>query len=119
MKTFEIAPSPNIFETLAHSGYSIETAIADIVDNCFAVCAKNIDIQFIYNGKDSKVIIYDDGTGMTLDQLQNSLKIAHRSIADKRDDFDLGRFSLGLKSASASYCKKLIISSTVRNSIQR
>ncbi|MEW6609040.1 MAG: ATP-binding protein, partial [bacterium] len=110
MNTFEIAPSPNLMETISHSGYTLEAAIADLIDNSISGKARNISVDFNYRFMDSTVTITDDGYGMSLEDLKDSLRIAHKSIRDNREVEDLGRFSLGLKSASASYCRKLSIS---------
>ena len=48
--SFFAPPSINIVDVLANSGYTLEAAIADIVDNSIAAQAKNIFIDFIYKG---------------------------------------------------------------------
>ncbi len=109
-ETFEIPPSTNIIDVLGSSGYTLETALADIVDNSISAGADSISISFDVNDLgNARVIIADNGTGMSLDDLKNAAIIANVSKNAKRDEFDLGRYSLGLKSASMSFCNKLYV----------
>ena len=110
ISTIPIQPSPNLIGVLAQSGYTLETAIADIIDNSLSAKAKNIDVFFnLLKGEDSYVSIQDDGVGMSLEKMKEAAVIAHISKFEDRNSDDLGRYSLGLKSASASFCDKLYI----------
>lgn len=111
LESIEIQPSPNLIETLGFSGYSLSSAIADIVDNSIAAKSKRIDIFFDFSMKESSIRIIDDGIGMDKQGLIDCITIAKKSINDERSASDLGRFGLGLKSASVSNAKILTVTS--------
>lgn len=91
-------------------GYSLETAVADILDNSITAGARCIDIQFGWTGEDRPwLAIIDDGHGMSADELLEAMRPGSRSPLDTRDPGDLGRFGLGLKTASFSQCRKLTV----------
>lgn len=108
---FEIsAPKPcALVESLRSVGYSLPTAIADIVDNSIAAHAKNIWIDFHWAGPDSWMAIVDDGDGMTEATLTDAMRPGSANPLDIRTPDDLGRFGLGLKTASFSQCRKLSV----------
>lgn len=109
-EVFEISPSTNIINVLGSTGYSLETAMADILDNSVAANAGKISIRFrIDNSENDEVEIIDDGTGMSLETMKQAAVIANISQFDDREDQDLGRFSMGLKSASISFCNRLYV----------
>jgi hypothetical protein len=108
---FEIsAPKPcALVESLRSVGYSLPTAIADIVDNSIAAHAKNIWIDFHWAGPDSWISIVDDGDGMSEETLTDAMRPGSANPLDTRKPDDLGRFGLGLKTASFSQCRKLSV----------
>lgn len=109
-EVFKIPPSTNIINVLGSTGYSLETAMADILDNSIAANAENISIRFSINHSENDAVeIIDDGTGMSLETMKQAAIIANISQYDDREDQDLGRFSMGLKSASMSFCNRLYI----------
>ena len=116
--SFFAPPSINIVDVLANSGYTLEAAIADIVDNSIAAQAKNIFIDFIYKGLDSKIVITDDGWGMDEKKLKEAITYANRNIDEIRDINDIGRYSIGLNSASSSFCDSLFLTSKTKTSKQ-
>ena len=60
-----VEPNPSsIVESLRAIGYSLETAIADLIDNSLTAGAKHIYIDSPYNGVNTKIFIFDDGCGM-------------------------------------------------------
>lgn len=89
---------------LRDTGYNVKTAAADIIDNSIAAGAKtvNIDIQLLHDGR--KVVYFgDDGHGMGPDEVRKAMRYG----ADRRPDAkSLGKFGLGLKTASSSVCKR-------------
>ena len=106
----ELNPSVSILLTTYRSvGYSIETAIADIIDNSITAGAKNVWISHKFDGEDSTFYIKDDGCGMTLDELINAMNLGNINPMDTRGCRDLGRFGLGMKTASFSQCKCLTV----------
>lgn len=108
---FDLVP-PNagaLIESLRAFGYTPETAIADLVDNSITAGAKNIGITFAWNGSQSRIVVADDGGGMSEDALVNAMRTGSTSPRDERDPGDLGRFGLGLKTASFSQARHLIV----------
>lgn len=108
--------APNLVESMRSLGYSFKTAIADLIDNSVGANAKRIDI--IMPPEDNPhLIILDDGHGMSNDELELALKFGSRNPLEQRDDEDLGRFGLGMKSASLSQCRKLTVASKKNGNI--
>lgn len=114
-KAFQIEPSTNMMDVLGHSGYTFETAIADIIDNSIAAHAKNINIYFNVKCEKPYLYILDDGDGMDFQKLHQCIVPAFKDINDIRNEDDLGRYSLGLKSASKSFCNQLYVCSKEKN----
>jgi len=112
------APSTNIVDVLSASGYTLEAAIADIIDNSIAAKSKNINVIFEDNGLDSRIIIMDDGFGMSEAKLHDAIIYAYKNVNDIRDITDIGRYSIGLNSASSSFCNYLLLTSKEKNGSQ-
>jgi hypothetical protein len=112
---FEIAnPDPSsLIESFRALGYSLPSAIADLIDNSITAAASNININFHWAGKDSHICILDDGHGMTEGALFEAMRPGSKSPLDVRAPHDLGRFGLGLKTASFSQCRELCMISKV------
>ena len=107
-----VNPDPGaMIETLRAFGYSLEASIADIIDNSIAADARNVDIQFNWLGDQSTISITDDGCGMTEAELINAMRPGSRNPLEVRDPADLGRFGLGMKTASFSQCRRLTVGS--------
>lgn len=106
-----VQPDPSLIESLRSVGYSLPAAVADIVDNSIAAQAKNIHIVFHWAGRESHVVIVDDGCGMSEAELRSAMRPGSRNPLEERDPRDLGRFGLGLKTASLSQCRKLSVAS--------
>ncbi len=90
-------------------GYDLKTAIADVVDNSISALAKNIWIDYKWKGGSSWVTITDDGYGMDGKTLIEAMRPGSKNPLDERDEKDLGRFGLGLKTSSFSQCKCLTV----------
>ncbi len=102
--------APLLIESMRSLGYSFDTAIADLIDNSVSAQAKNINI-LLDPSDDPQLIIFDDGNGMDSASLEEALRFGSRGPLESRSEFDLGRFGLGLKSASLSQCRRLIVAS--------
>ena len=104
-------PSPDILmNSLRSIGYSFKTALADIIDNSISADAKNIWIDFpSYDNNNLYITILDDAIGMDDAALFNAMK--YGSARDEYGEKDLGRFGVGLKSASLSQCRVLTVMS--------
>lgn len=90
-------------------GYSMETAVADLIDNSISAAATKIDILCDVTGTDPFLAIIDNGRGMRSDELIAAMKHGSASPKTKRGAHDLGRFGLGLKTASFSQCRRLTV----------
>lgn len=98
-----------LIEAMRSLGYSLETAIADIVDNSLSHGARTVRIAFHWKGRDSTVSICDDGCGMTEASLIEAMRPGTHDPRSNRAADDLGRFGLGLKTASFSQAKRLTV----------
>jgi hypothetical protein len=108
MHNVEVPPNAeNLINSLRSMGYQLETAIADIVDNCIAASGTEIDIKFKWNNSKCAISILDNGFGMNENELIQALTFASKNISQERGSNDLGRFGLGLKSASLSQARVL------------
>lgn len=114
MSTIRQAPprAGAMLEALRGMGYSTGAAVADIVDNSIAAGASRVDIEFSWDGEASRVAILDDGRGMGDSELESAMTLGDKSPLDARDPGDLGRFGMGLKTASFSQCRRLTVAST-------
>ncbi len=92
-------------------GYSLETAIADIVDNSIAAGARTIEIGLDWNAGDPTITILDDGGGMPEPVLLEAMRFGGMGPGTERAVTDLGRFGLGLKTASLSQCRQFTVAS--------
>ena len=100
-----------MIEALRGLGYWTGTALADIVDNSISAKAESISIRFAWDGDASTVTILDDGVGMDDAELDRAMRLGERSPLESRATDDLGRFGLGLKTASFSQCRRLTVAS--------
>lgn len=113
MTEFRHAPprASAMIEALRGLGYTTATALADIIDNSISAGADLVELTFIWNGAESVIIITDNGSGMDAHGLDLAMRLGERSPLDERHLTDLGRFGLGLKTASFSQCRRLTVAS--------
>ncbi|WBC13779.1 ATP-binding protein [Micromonospora sp. WMMA1998] len=109
--TYDIAaPEPaGMVASLSSLGYSLPAAVADLIDNSVSADARNIDVEFTWAGRDSWIAVVDDGRGMSIQELVTAMTVAARGPATSRASTDLGRFGVGLKSASFSQSRQLSV----------
>jgi hypothetical protein len=110
MKTVRSAPrAALLIESMRDIGYSLESALADIIDNSITAGADSITL-FAETGLPApRLAILDNGRGMTSSELLTAMRPGSRSPLDHRDGGDLGRFGLGMKTASFSQCRRLTV----------
>jgi hypothetical protein len=109
-KTQKAEPeAASMIETFRAIGYNIETAVADIIDNSISAGAKNIWLNFEWKGAETWLSIKDDGTGMNNEELIQAMRPGSKNPLSDRISSDLGRFGLGLKTASFSQARKLTV----------
>lgn len=101
----------SMLESLRGLGYSPPTALADLVDNSIAANARNVDVQIEWAGPESWVRVVDDGDGMDDNGLEAGMRLGARDPRAERAASDLGRFGLGLKTASFSQARRLTVAS--------
>ncbi len=109
MNRTEATPSPKrVIEGLRDTGYTFYTAICDIVDNSITAKATKIIIRIDLEDRtiEPKITIADNGTGMSPTKIVEAM--TYGSPATAADD-KLGKFGLGLKTASTAFCKDLIV----------
>lgn len=107
-----ITPSAaRLTDSLRDIGYDFPAAIADVVDNSIMAGASRVEILIEFDGINSVVFIADDGCGMTANGLLEALRYGTRRSYARGD---LGRYGLGLKTASLSQCRSVTVVS--RNS---
>ena len=110
-----IPEASSMIETFRAIGYSIEAAVADIIDNSISAGAKNIWVNFEWQGAATWLSVKDDGSGMNNEELIQAMRPGSKNPLDDRGTKDLGRFGLGLKTASFSQCRKLSVISKNEN----
>ena len=105
-----VAPRADVLmESLRATGYSLPDAVCDLIDNSIAAGARNIWLNFHWAGTDSWASILDDGSGMMESELVVAMRIGSRSPRESREPSDLGRYGLGLKTASISQARSLTV----------
>lgn len=100
-----------MIEALRGLGYTTATALADVIDNSVAAHASRVNVQFSWKGAASTVAIFDNGDGMNERELDLAMRLGEKNPLDVRETHDLGRFGLGLKTASFSQCRRLTVAS--------
>lgn len=112
MGELQLDPIPSVLiESMRDIGYSFESAIADIIDNSITAGAKHIQIEVRSEGNPAVAII-DDGDGLSRDQLIAAMRMGSSDPREQRSLGDLGRFGLGMKTASFSQCRRLTVYSS-------
>lgn len=108
IKGQEVIPSAKrLIGSLRDMGYDFSTAVADLIDNSIEAGATAVTVDVEFDGDDSWVRIADNGLGMSTSQLQEAMRYGSEREYDGEDD--LGRFGLGLKTASMSQCQRLVV----------
>jgi Histidine kinase-, DNA gyrase B-, and HSP90-like ATPase len=100
-----------MLESLRGLGYTTATALADIIDNSISAAATEIDIHFEWDGPDSWIRILDNGIGMDDAELETAMRLGAKDPRTARAKTDLGRFGMGLKTASFSQARRLTVAS--------
>lgn len=102
-----VSPSASrLTESLRDIGYDLPTAIADLVDNSVSAGAKTVDVIFRHHKEGSFILVADDGCGMDAQEILEALRFGSRRTYGPTD---LGRFGLGLKTASLSLGRRLTV----------
>ena len=104
-----VLPSASrLVHSLRDLGYGLPQAVADIVDNSVAAGATTVSIDLRFEGRDSWLRIADNGAGMDADGLTEAMRYGAKQ---SYEEDALGKFGLGLKTASLSQCRQLSVAS--------
>ncbi|WP_166371791.1 ATP-binding protein [Psychromonas sp. SA13A] len=112
--TFENAtPNPEfLIKSISEQGYKLSTALADLIDNSISSGASHVDVIIDTDKEPFSVYIADNGDGMNETTLSNAMKFPSQSIDVERNKSDMGRFGLGMKTASFSQTRNFTVIST-------
>jgi len=117
MKYCDQDPDPStLLFAIRAIGYSFETAVADIVDNSISAEAKNVHIYYDPAGEPYFAFL-DDGHGMDSSELKNALRVGSDRRGRPDSEVELGRYGLGLKSASFSQCRHFSVVSKQNSAV--
>ena len=98
-----------LIESLRALGYTTKTALADLIDNSIFAGTKTVWLDFCWMKKDSYITLRDDGRGMSEEQLVEAMRPGTKGPLEERAKNDLGRFGLGMKTASFSQCRRMTV----------
>jgi hypothetical protein len=114
-------PCPPRADAMIHSmrafGYDLGMAVADLIDNSLFAGASEVKVSYSWNKGNPWVMIIDNGKGMSDKRLFEAMRLGSKSPLEDRDPKDLGRFGLGLKTASFSQCKLFSVLTKTANGI--
>jgi hypothetical protein len=109
MREIEHPPhAPSLMESMRSIGYTLESALADLIDNSISAKAKRINIEFRPD-ENPYIALIDDGIGMTKYILENAMRHGSTNPLNKRHPEDMGRYGLGLKTSSLSQCRRMTV----------
>lgn len=111
MSELKVLPprASSLAESMRDLGYSLEAAVADLVDNSISAHATQVDIVCDLSSDHPSLVILDNGTGMDASELEAAMRHGAGHPGNARRPDDLGRFGLGLKTASFSQCRRLTV----------
>jgi hypothetical protein len=98
-----------MLEALRGLGYSTAAALADLIDNSVSAGATEVRVDFAWTGATSRITVLDNGRGMSDGEVESAMRLGGKSPLDARAPEDLGRFGMGLKTASFSQCRRLTV----------
>lgn len=111
----DASPNPEyLIKSIAEQGYTLETSLADLLDNSISANSKKVEIISSNIEDKLKVFIADDGDGMNETELSSNMMFPSQNVENKRTLNDLGRFGLGMKTASFSQTRKFTVLSRVK-----
>ena len=107
-----------LIESLRNLGYDFHTAVADLIDNSIVASAANVwvDVCAKNGDKPAYIAVVDDGKGMDRDELYEAMRYGSRR---EYTTDDLGKYGLGLKTASLSQCARVTVYSRPKKAYAR
>ena len=116
IKIEDASPNPEyLIKSIAEQGYSLETSLADLMDNSISAKANKIEVLIDFDSEPFKLFLAENGQGMTEEELSKNMQFPSNSPEDSRSNSDLGRFGLGMKTASFSQTRKFTVLSKKKN----
>lgn len=118
-ENFEDAtPDPEfLIKSIAEQGYSLETALADLMDNSISANADKIEVLLDIEKEPFILYLADNGSGMNEEMLKKAMQFPSSSPENLRNNHDLGRFGLGMKTASFSQTRRFTVLSRKKEEI--
>ncbi len=116
MPTEDCTPNPEyLIKSIAEQGYTLETSIADLIDNSISAGADKVEVLVDTQSTPFQLFITDNGHGMSQAELKSKMNFPSSSMEADREPGDLGRFGLGLKTASFSQTRCFTVISKKEN----
>lgn len=107
---YRLPPSASsLVASMRDLGYSFETAIADLIDNSITAESSTLEIFCDLASDCPAIVIIDNGIGMKADEVVAAMRHGSTSPRKDRSSSDLGRFGLGMKTASFSQCRRMTV----------
>lgn len=108
VEEIELLPDPErVIIGLRDTGYEFNIAVADIIDNSIAANATRIELNLLADFRGNiKLFITDNGDGMDRQGLINAMKYGSNV---RPSAASLGKYGLGLKTASTAFCRRLSV----------
>jgi hypothetical protein len=111
----EAEPNPeHLIRSIAEQGYSLESSLADLIDNSISAEATGVEVLIDMEQEPFTLFLADNGSGMTENTLKSSMQFPSSSPVLERVETDLGRFGLGMKTASFSQTRTFTVLSRER-----
>jgi len=106
----DVTPNPEyLIKSIAEQGYSLESALADLIDNSISANATQVEVLIKTDKEPFILYLTDNGEGMDEETLKSSMHFPSTSPDNSRNTYDLGRFGLGMKTASFSQTRKFTV----------
>jgi hypothetical protein len=101
-----VPPDPSITSAIGRH-HTLQTAIADLVDNSIDFGATHVLVRFLVEGaRPVGLQVIDNGLGMDSVAIDDAMTYAKKR---QYNGHDLGHFGIGLKAASLSQAKTLLV----------
>lgn len=110
-KFIDISPHRSILTKIAQTGYSIQEALSELIDNAIDARLPNQKLTVSIDMTPDMVVITDNASGMTEDQAAKSIRLG---FSEKKGQ--LGEFGLGLKTSTSFLGKSFTLITTPKGS---
>ncbi len=110
MRTEQSVPNAEyLIKSIAEQGYTLESSIADLIDNSVSAGANRIEVLIDTRARPLQLFIADNGHGMSEEELKKNMNFPSSSMEAERKSEDLGRFGLGMKTASFAQTRRFTV----------